>query len=220
VEIGPLVDPIHVGSTTTVSALGSYADGHTAPVMATWSSDNTAVATIDAGGRLTAIRLGRAGITAAFESMTASTEIIVTPAPGASWSGDFSGTWTGDSTEVSCTRLSGPGPSPCEGQERGGGRFPTTFVIHQNASAVTAGATVNIFSGTLEGWVDDSGHLYLTGQLSEGEGGTSRLRDADFTISPAGTLVGTYSWTRTFTNAFGAQILRQDWRLLDLTRSR
>jgi hypothetical protein len=202
----------------TLSAVGRYDDGRTAPVPATWSTDNAAVATVDQSGRLTAVRIGHTAVTAISENLSATQDAAVNPGPNAPWVGEFSGTWSGDSTELSCSRISGTGPSPCEGQERGGGRFPTTLTIRQQANAVTSQTLMNVFTGTLTGWVDGTGHLYLSGQVSQVEAGVSKLRDSDFSISPGGTLVGTYSWIRTFTNAWGQQVLRQDWRLLDRTR--
>lgn len=219
--IQPASVVLHVGSSATLSAVGTYSDHHTAPIAASWSSDNSTVAVVDSFGRVTAMRIGGGRITASSAALSATVDIIVTPLDNASWSGDFSGTWSGMSLELKCTWLGGPGPSPCEGHYNGGLRLATTLVIRQDRNAATCAMTIggiDKLTGTLTGWVSSDAHLYLLGQVAGDEAGIARIDDADFTVSPAGTLVGTYAWTNTFRNAFGDQRLVENWRLLDLTR--
>jgi hypothetical protein len=204
-------------------AMARYGDGHTGPANVVWSTDNPAVATVDPRGVLTAMRIGRATISATLDAVSAGLDVSVVPLAGGAWSGDFSGTWTGQSERTKCTWLGGPGPSPCRGLENGGDRRDTRFDVQQNQNSTNAEATIGGISalrGSLAGWVDETAHLYLLGTISNPEAGTAQLTDADFTISATGNLIGTYSWTRTFQNAFGAQKVHEDFKLLALTRAR
>jgi len=66
------VSNLPVGRVQTFVATGTYSDGSTADVSSqvTWSSDNTAVATIDSSGLATAVAIGTANITATLDGMT------------------------------------------------------------------------------------------------------------------------------------------------------
>ena len=67
-----------VGETGELSATHVSAEGdttHKAP--ATWSSGDTGVATVDAWGRVTAVADGTTEVTAAYDSTTASIEVVV-----------------------------------------------------------------------------------------------------------------------------------------------
>jgi uncharacterized protein YjdB len=119
--VTPASATVAVGGTTTFSATGTFSDGTTAPVSATWSSSNTVVATVNAStGMVTGgSTYGTATITATIGSLTATGTVInavpfpvslsVTPANpsvlvGSSLKLTASATWS----DGSITDASGP----------------------------------------------------------------------------------------------------------------
>lgn len=205
----------------SLTAIAQYADAHAAVADVSWSSSNPSVADVDSSGNLTAVGIGTATVSASAGRVTGIAPITVSTIPGGNWL-DVSGTWSGaDSLELSCTWLGGPGPSPCEGQYNGGARDPTTLVVQQVADAAACRASIGVmgaFSGTLVGSVGVDGHVRLAGTVAGQEVGVARIDDADFSLDSSGSLVGTYSWTRTFVNGFGVQKVVQTWRLEALAR--
>jgi hypothetical protein len=223
--IGIAVQPnsvsLHIGMTANLIAIGQYANAHTEPIRVAWSTSSPGVVQIDNSGALRATGIGAATITAISSPFTATANVTVSGTPEGTWP-DFSGTWSGDSLELNCNWLGGPGPSPCEGHYNGGAKLSTLLSIHEAADAVTCEVTIggiNKFLGTLVGSIDRAGHLHLTGAVSGEEVGVAVVESADLSLSSAATLVGTFTWTNTFTNGFGVQKLHEDWRLLDLVRS-
>lgn len=82
VTVSPASKTMNVGDTATFSATTKDAQGHvlTGRVI-TWSSDNTAVATVDSTGLVTAVGAGSANITATSEGQTGSSAVTVNPVP-------------------------------------------------------------------------------------------------------------------------------------------
>ena len=73
---------IHVGQTTTARAVGVDQTGASLDLNSvTWSSANTAVAIVDAGGHVTAVAPGQAQITAVSGSKSGQANVTVIPAP-------------------------------------------------------------------------------------------------------------------------------------------
>jgi uncharacterized protein YjdB len=82
VTVSPPTATVTVGATvqltaTTTDAAGNVLTGRTV----TWTSDNTAVATVDATGLVTGVAAGTATITATSEGQTGTAAITVTAAP-------------------------------------------------------------------------------------------------------------------------------------------
>jgi uncharacterized protein YjdB len=90
IAVTPASTSVVAGSTTQLTATGTYSDGSTADVTesATWSSDTTAVATVSdtAGskGLVQGVSTGSAQITAAVGTISGSSSVSVTPAQVAS----------------------------------------------------------------------------------------------------------------------------------------
>ena len=85
VLISPAVDTIFVGATTQLSAQTRDASGNVLTgrtIM--WTSDSTGVATVDAGGQVSAVTSGTATITATSEGIAGTAVVTVVPVPVAS----------------------------------------------------------------------------------------------------------------------------------------
>ncbi len=68
-----------IGATVQLAARVFRDDGSTvADAVLVWNSSDPSVATVDAGGRVTAVSTGSADITASFQSLSASARIVVT----------------------------------------------------------------------------------------------------------------------------------------------
>lgn len=82
VTVSPSSKTMNVGDTATFSATTKDAQGHvlTGRVI-TWSSDNTAVATVDSTGLVTAAGPGSANITATSEGQSGSSAVTVNAVP-------------------------------------------------------------------------------------------------------------------------------------------
>ncbi|HJW72844.1 MAG TPA: Ig-like domain-containing protein [Geothrix sp.] len=78
--ITPSNPSIALGGTKGFTATGTFSDGSTGPVAATWTSSSLAVATIDASGTATGLAAGSTTITAAFGGATATTTLAVSGA--------------------------------------------------------------------------------------------------------------------------------------------
>ena len=83
ISISPANPSIVVGSSQHFSATGTYSDSTTVDLTstATWSSDTSAVATVNSSGLAQGVSTGSAGITAAVGSISGTTSLAVSPAP-------------------------------------------------------------------------------------------------------------------------------------------
>src|SRR5207249_6540966 len=85
VTVSPTSASVQGGSTTQLTATPKDAGG--IPLLGrivTWSSDNTAAATVNGSGLVSGVAAGSATITATCEGQTATSDITVTSAPVAS----------------------------------------------------------------------------------------------------------------------------------------
>jgi uncharacterized protein YjdB len=82
VAVTPAGPRIPVGVTSQFAAIGTYSDGtsHDISTQVTWSSSNTAVATVNGSGLATALAAGTADIAATSGNISGSTPLTVTPA--------------------------------------------------------------------------------------------------------------------------------------------
>jgi hypothetical protein len=95
VSITPGTDLIKIKGAETFSLTGTYSDGSTRPVQATWGTDNAGIATMDASGRASGVASGQASIFAEAQGQRATRPLRVVP--------DYQGRWVGDWTAVGCT---------------------------------------------------------------------------------------------------------------------
>jgi hypothetical protein len=81
IQESPSGAPVQVGNTQQFTATGTFSDGSTKDISysVSWKSSDTAVATINSTGLVTAAALGNSTITATSGSITSTGAVIVTP---------------------------------------------------------------------------------------------------------------------------------------------
>jgi phosphatidylinositol-3-phosphatase len=168
VVLNPTTATITAGGSATLSAtpedaLGAALTGRTV----TWSSDHTAVATVNASGRVTGVAAGSATITATCEGKSGSSDVTITNVPVASVTvaPASASVQAGSTTQLTAT-------------PKDGGGTPLTGRVVTWSSDNTAYATVN-GSGRVTGVAAGSATITAT---CEGKTGTSSI-----TVTPAST---------------------------------
>jgi hypothetical protein len=87
--IAPATDLLKINQSETFTATATMSNGSTVAVTAAWRSDNPAVATVDANGRVTGIASGETAISAESNGVRAPPRTMrVLP--------DYQGRWGGD----------------------------------------------------------------------------------------------------------------------------
>lgn len=138
---------ITAGQTETLSVSSVTPDDATDQTV-TWSSDNEAVATVDADGKVTAVALGTANITATANDgsgVTATCAVTVNKVVTinqSDWGSDWNPSFTKDGVTVSAGMI-----DPRDGNLMDGGSFSTTL---GNFTKIVVTATSCHASGT--GW--------------------------------------------------------------------
>jgi hypothetical protein len=218
--ITPAIDALKLGSTQTLTTVVVSGEGMRRTVAASWSSDTPEVVAVGGDGRVRALSLGRATITANFETLTAAQPMRVVP--------DYEGTWSGEYRLVECTRLSGPGPDYCRGLA--GAVRPLRTVLTQDGSTVsgrhelysTGHELVEV--GPVQGSIEASGTLVLTGVtssvVSEQPGGTTLSNWNTVVTGDGDQMTGRFVQNRRFKNLWGWQESREDCEIVKVTRSR
>lgn len=212
IAIVPATGVLKVGQSETLRAVASPEVSRA--LTATWTSDNPAVATVDARGQLAAVAAGAATIRATSRSLVATLTLIVVP--------DYAGTWIGQYRIVTCTRVSGPGTDPCRFVV--GGSAPFELRLGQTGRAVTGTLSLSnleIFStGAVSGAVREDNTLELQGLLRlPGFDADIRLVSWTSSIQPPGNLMeGVYTVEGRGANVFGVQVTREEHRLVNVTR--
>ena len=154
--IVPPDDLLTVQKSLTYMVVGTFPDGSTHQVDATWVTDNPAVATVKAGGIVTGVGPGSVTLIATVNGQIASRVVRVVP--------DFTGTWSGQSLVTGCSA----------GDFRTCGRCCPNWQMH--TMSLTLNQVRDVVSGTLQfdapattttamyvGLV--SGPIQLTGEL-------------------------------------------------------
>lgn len=138
---------ITAGQTETLSVSSVTPDDATDQTV-TWSSDNEAVATVDADGKVTAVALGTANITATANDgsgVTATCAVTVSKVVTinqSDWGSDWNPSFTKDGVTVSAGMI-----DPNDGNLMDGGTFSTTL---GNFTKIVVTTTDSNVSGT--GW--------------------------------------------------------------------
>jgi hypothetical protein len=218
--IEPTTDALKIGSTATLTAVLVSGNGARRTVPASWSSDAPEVAAIGEDGRVRAVSLGKTTIRARFEALSAVQPMRVVP--------DYEGTWSGQYRVLNCTRLSGGGSSYCRFIL--GAALPLRAVVTHEGSSLSG--TLEFYStaheltevGPVEGSIDDSGALVLTGTTSSvvsEQPGETKLSDWNTALTGEGDqMTGRFVKNRRFRNFFGWQESREDCELVKVNRSR
>ena len=83
IEISPNKDTMSVGATIQLTATLRYADGSSRDVSAdastVWNTNDASVATVSAGGRVTAVKAGVVDVSADYKGEKANDNFAVTP---------------------------------------------------------------------------------------------------------------------------------------------
>ena len=93
-SITPATDLITIKGSETFTVTGTYSDGSTRTVQATWGTDNAGIATVDASGRASGVASGQASIIADAQGQRATRLLRVVP--------DYHGRWRGDWQVTGC----------------------------------------------------------------------------------------------------------------------
>jgi hypothetical protein len=150
ITVSPGSQTLSSGSTLQLAATGSYSDGSSKVLTssATWSSSNTAAATVSSGGLVTAVKAGSSSISATFGGITGSATLTVPVAVTAlsiSTASLPSGTQNASySTTLAAT----------------GGTAPYLWSI--TSGTLVAGLTLNAASGVISGTPTASGSCTVT----------------------------------------------------------
>lgn len=166
----PATDLIKIKGTETFTANGSFSDGTTRSVEATWGSDNTAVATVSAG-RATGVAAGQATIFADYQGQRATRLLRVVP--------DYHGRWSGDHRQTGCAD-EGDWKGACADFPNGD-LYMLVLALTQTRDALTGTADFGEPGGAVRGSIRMSGHLGLEGsQVITDEGLTLELTLANW----------------------------------------
>ena len=155
--ISPPTDFLRLRASESLSAVATMTNGTTQTVTAVWSSDNGAVASVDASGRVTGAGSGQAAISAVYSGLTAVRPVRVVP--------DYQGRWSGDHSMANCV-ADGDWLRAgfCQEVLSQGSLFSLGLVLTQNRDAVTG--TIDVGGdtpGAIEGPIRMNGDLAVGG---------------------------------------------------------
>jgi len=212
ITIAPAISVLKVGQGETLRVVAA-ADA-SRELLATWTSDNPAVATVDARGTVTAVATGAATIRATSHGQVATRTLTVVP--------NYAGNWNGQFKIVTCTRISGPGTDPCRFIV--GGSAPLELQLVQTGRDVSGTLRLSNLetfnAGAVTGAVREDRTLVLQGLLQL-PGFDSEIRLVSWTssIQPPGNLMeGIFTDESRGANIFGVQVIRAENRLVNVTR--
>jgi hypothetical protein len=217
--IVPSVEGLKLGATQVLTAVlvSNGRPGHTVP--ASWTSDAPGVVAVSEDGRVRAVSLGSATISANVGERSAKQSLRVVP--------DYDGIWSGDYRVTACNRLRGNGPSYCRFIV-GADLFIKT-VLTQDGLKVSG--TIEFYSdthelleaGEVEASLGESGALILTATTSsaqsEQEGSTTLSEWNTMVAADGQRLTGTFVKNRHFRNAFGWQDSREECEISNVRRT-
>ena len=152
-----VIDLMKLRATDRWTATATLSTGTTQAVTATWSTDNSAVATVDTTGTVTAVGPGQVNVIADYQGQRAVKLVRVVPDYGGHWTGQFASTGcqvTGDFQSDWCGRVSGVAP--------------VTFDLIQTRDIVSGNWTLLDLSGVFDGGIAQPGTLSLTGAVYQG----------------------------------------------------
>ena len=155
ISIAPATDLIKIKSSESFSATTSSANGTSRAATATWSSDNAAVASVDAAGRTTGNASGRATISAQAEGLRATVNLRVVP--------DYHGRWEGVTRLTGCT-ADGDFSGSCT--DVVGQGLSMTLAITQNRDTITGDVDFDGARGPVSTSIQVDGRLVTTGALT------------------------------------------------------
>ena len=157
---------LRVGDTTTVTLTAHYSDGSQQQVTPTWSSRNTAVATVTAAGTVTAVKAGTATMTGTFSGISDSVGISVSGGEGDGEEENVTLSSLGVSTSSTMLEVGTTATVTATATYSDG----TTETVTPTWSSSDTGVAIVSSSGTVTGVA--AGSVTVTGTY-EGQSGTS-----------------------------------------------
>lgn len=139
VTVGPsTAGTLKIGDDQTYTATVNWSDGSQSVETATWSSDNTAVATVDGTGKAHGVNSGEATLIAKTTTSNAQGTLKIRVVP------NYQGTWTGDSTVRNCIATGAFDPADWCGRDgfAPGTILPITLAFTQSAGTITGTITL------------------------------------------------------------------------------
>jgi hypothetical protein len=132
------------------------------PDRVSWSAYPEDVVHISAG-RVVALRLGAAVLTADVEDERASVPVKVLEAPRRGIRDDLSGSWVGTYSVTSCRRVVGKGQTLCRFIDTA--HFPVSLIVSQQGSSLSMDARLDCAKGVLKGFRNLGGETYIRGRM-------------------------------------------------------
>lgn len=161
--IAPGTTMMRIKGTETFTATATMSSGVTSPASPAWRSSNVTIATIDGGGRTTALASGTTTITADYQGLSAPRELRVVP--------DYQGTWRGRLNVTGCTDEGDWHTGNFCGELGTGNLDNLTLTSAQQNAAITGTLDVGGMSGPITGSIATDGTLTLTGSYTAPAGG-------------------------------------------------
>lgn len=147
VTIGPsAAGTLKIGDDQTYTATVNWSDGSQTVETAAWSSDNTAVATVDGTGKAHGVNSGEATLIAKTTTSNAQGTLKIRVVP------NYQGTWTGDYTVRNCTATGAFDPGDWCGRDgfAPGTILPIKLAFTQTADKITGTITLGTLATTLD----------------------------------------------------------------------
>jgi len=155
ISIAPATDLLKIKSSETFSATTISASGAQKAAAAAWTSDSPAIASVDAGGKVTGNASGRATITAQVEGLTGTLNLRVIP--------DYHGRWEGMTRVTACT-VEGDWNGACA--DVVGSSLAMTLAVTQDRDAISGDVDFDGARGPISTSVQVDGRLVTSGALT------------------------------------------------------
>lgn len=209
ISLTPGLDTLILGQSARFEVRAVSSDGSSRLVQPAWSLTPPEIATVEAAGTVTPMRVGRAVLAATFEGQTVSTAFRVVP--------DYSGQWEGGLRVLECSAV--VYPSSCMGTELTG--FGMTMWVEQVKADVRA--YVYLYRSPqvfVSGTIAEDGSIELRGELTNGTYRGFRLDEWRTRIAPGDAMIGNFtSWYVEYSAPPGIPTLRRRYELTSVRRS-
>jgi len=198
VTVGPSsAGVIKIGDEQAYTATVNWSDGSQTVESASWSSDNSGVATVDATGKAHGVNSGEATLIATTTGHgTGTLKIRVVP--------NYQGTWTGDYTIRGCTANGSFDPSDWCSRDAFGVNeiFPIRLAITQSADKISGTVSLGQIATTLDASssiaIDGSANVSAQGTISDPDNGSFTITVNPMSLRASGpTMTGSFTqkWT-------------------------
>ena len=157
-------DLLKINQSETFTVTATMSNGSTAAVTATWRSENPAVATVDANGRVTGIGSGETAISAESSGVRATPRTIrVLP--------DYQGRWSGDWRVAGCTTDGDWARTDICREVPVDTLLSLALVLTQDGDNTSGNVTLADVAGPVQGPIRPGGQLSLAGAFTSTDEG-------------------------------------------------